>query len=377
MAPTNISLWFQNYLTTLRPYLVMAQNYKVEHFAIQTELDSLANLPNWTSAIALSRAVYHGDLSFDYSWDTPTAKQWRPGTSRRDRRVPKGRRPVDRPDHPPARCGVEPPLEVPLLLRAARHHEGHDRGDRHRRPGRCVHPAVQGPADAGVAVPLQPDRAGALVQRGVRLDEAAPHEGHLLLRARGSVRTKARCCRRRTPHGRATSNPPRGTPSRPASADGPHGGSRPHAAEPRNEPVGTGIGVGKQRSASARARNSTGSPIPPTASLVSPGLSTRSTPKRPTTVHHAADGVDPRHPRPPQEVRADAGPEDGVGPDEDEQLDRDRRDRGALRAEVRDQEHVETDVAGESRNADREETVVMVPREARVREHARQACEQH
>jgi hypothetical protein len=81
IAPANVNLWFQNYLTTLRPYLQMAQANHVEHFVLETELDSMANLPNWTSAIALSRAVYKGDLQFNYSWDTPEVKSWRTGTS--------------------------------------------------------------------------------------------------------------------------------------------------------------------------------------------------------------------------------------------------------------------------------------------------------
>jgi hypothetical protein len=81
LDPTNVSAWFTSYLSTLRPYLLMAQSDKVEHFAIQTELDSLADLPNWTSAISLSRAIYTGNLVFDYSWDTPTVKVARPGTT--------------------------------------------------------------------------------------------------------------------------------------------------------------------------------------------------------------------------------------------------------------------------------------------------------
>jgi hypothetical protein len=81
LAPASVSTWFTNYLATLRPYLQMAQSYHVEHFALQTELDSLADLPNWSTAISLSRALYKGDLSFDYSWDTPTVKTWRAGTS--------------------------------------------------------------------------------------------------------------------------------------------------------------------------------------------------------------------------------------------------------------------------------------------------------
>jgi|ERR1039458_1209443 hypothetical protein len=74
LAPTNLSTWFKNYLTTLRPYLIMAQAHHVEHFAITTELDSLAHVPNWSAAIALSHAIYKGDLAFDYSWGTNTAK---------------------------------------------------------------------------------------------------------------------------------------------------------------------------------------------------------------------------------------------------------------------------------------------------------------
>jgi hypothetical protein len=81
LNPSDVSQWFKNYLSTLQPYLSMAQADHVEHFAIQSELNSLADLPNWTSAIALSRAVYKGDLVFDYSWDTPAAKVPRSGTT--------------------------------------------------------------------------------------------------------------------------------------------------------------------------------------------------------------------------------------------------------------------------------------------------------
>jgi len=81
LAPTNLGLWFRNYVAAIRPYLVMAQSNHVEHVAIETELDSIADAPNWTSAIATSREIYKGDLTFNYSWRTPVTKAWRPYTS--------------------------------------------------------------------------------------------------------------------------------------------------------------------------------------------------------------------------------------------------------------------------------------------------------
>jgi hypothetical protein len=81
LAPTNVSTWFANYLTALRPYLQIAQSHHVEHFAIQTELNSLANLSNWTSAIALSRALYKGDMVWTMSLHSTKSKATRAGTS--------------------------------------------------------------------------------------------------------------------------------------------------------------------------------------------------------------------------------------------------------------------------------------------------------
>lgn len=79
--PTNVNTWFNNYLTTLRPYLQMAQADHVEHFAVSTELDSMASLSNWGSAIALAKALYKGDLDFTLLWeDGVVSKRWS-GTS--------------------------------------------------------------------------------------------------------------------------------------------------------------------------------------------------------------------------------------------------------------------------------------------------------
>jgi hypothetical protein len=94
LAPSDVSEWFTNYLTTLRPYLQIAQTDHVEHFAIQSELDSLADLPNWTTAIQLSRGIYSGNIVFDYSWDTPTVKVSRPGTTLAIDTYPKVNSPV-------------------------------------------------------------------------------------------------------------------------------------------------------------------------------------------------------------------------------------------------------------------------------------------
>jgi hypothetical protein len=74
LAPTNMAAWFQSYLATMRPFLQVAQAHHVEHFAIESELNSLAHATEWPSAIALSRAIYKGDITFDYSWKTAVAK---------------------------------------------------------------------------------------------------------------------------------------------------------------------------------------------------------------------------------------------------------------------------------------------------------------
>lgn len=67
--PADPSLWIENYLTTLRPYLLMAQSTHVEYFAIQTELDSLTGKRFWGPAISLAQALYHGQITFAYAWE--------------------------------------------------------------------------------------------------------------------------------------------------------------------------------------------------------------------------------------------------------------------------------------------------------------------
>ena len=79
--PSNVTTWFNNYLTTLRPYLQMAQADHVEHFALTTELDSLTTLSNWGSAIGLAKALYKGDLDFGLLWEDGVVQKHWGGTS--------------------------------------------------------------------------------------------------------------------------------------------------------------------------------------------------------------------------------------------------------------------------------------------------------
>ena len=81
LAPTNLAAWFRSYVRAITPYLRMAQTNHIEHVAIETELNSIANAANWSSAIAASHAIYKGDLAFNYSWNAPVKKGWKPYTS--------------------------------------------------------------------------------------------------------------------------------------------------------------------------------------------------------------------------------------------------------------------------------------------------------
>ena len=81
LRPTNLSLWFSSYLRTLTPYLRIAQSEKVEYFSVETELDSLADLSNWTALIARCKGLYTGAMEMSYSWDTGVRKVLRPSTT--------------------------------------------------------------------------------------------------------------------------------------------------------------------------------------------------------------------------------------------------------------------------------------------------------
>lgn len=80
IEPTDPKLWFTNYFNTLQPYLVMAQQYGVEHFSIATELDSMLHYPYWAQVIANAKRIYTGDLVFTGLW-APGGEKRFPGTS--------------------------------------------------------------------------------------------------------------------------------------------------------------------------------------------------------------------------------------------------------------------------------------------------------
>lgn len=68
IKPSSPSAWFKNYTNSLLPYLRMAQRHHVEHFAISTELESMATFHNWAAVITTARHVYRGNLVFTFSW---------------------------------------------------------------------------------------------------------------------------------------------------------------------------------------------------------------------------------------------------------------------------------------------------------------------
>lgn len=68
IRPKNVGAWFKSYLAVLSPYLKLAQQLKVEHFAISTELDSLVKKPNWASLISSAKRYYKGQLVFTVPW---------------------------------------------------------------------------------------------------------------------------------------------------------------------------------------------------------------------------------------------------------------------------------------------------------------------
>ena len=56
------------HLAVLTPYLKLAQQEKVEYFAISTELDSLSKKSNWSSIISTAKRYYKGSLTFTVTW---------------------------------------------------------------------------------------------------------------------------------------------------------------------------------------------------------------------------------------------------------------------------------------------------------------------
>jgi hypothetical protein len=66
--PTNTNAWFKSYFRAVAPYLKLAQQQKVEYFAISTELDSMAKKSNWRSLIKEAKQLYGGTTIFTIVW---------------------------------------------------------------------------------------------------------------------------------------------------------------------------------------------------------------------------------------------------------------------------------------------------------------------
>ncbi len=81
MEPTNVTLWMSSYFQTLRPYLALAQSMHVEHFAIASELDSLATRGSFQKVVNGAKEIYRGDLVVTFTWTSPFGKLHWDGTS--------------------------------------------------------------------------------------------------------------------------------------------------------------------------------------------------------------------------------------------------------------------------------------------------------
>ncbi len=79
MHPTNTRSWFRSYLAALTPYLKLAQEQKVEYFALSTELNSMGRKSNWKSLIESARHLYSGPLIFTITWTSsnPGKVKWK------------------------------------------------------------------------------------------------------------------------------------------------------------------------------------------------------------------------------------------------------------------------------------------------------------
>lgn len=79
--PTNVTAWFASYLRALTPYLELAQSLHVQHFAISTELDSLATRGGFARIVKAAKKLYTGDRVVAYTWTSHYGKQHWAGTS--------------------------------------------------------------------------------------------------------------------------------------------------------------------------------------------------------------------------------------------------------------------------------------------------------
>jgi len=75
IAPTNWTLWFQNYGNFIDYYAAMAQTYNVALFTVGTELRSSQQYTSeWEQVISQARTHFFGNMTYAANWDT-----WVPG----------------------------------------------------------------------------------------------------------------------------------------------------------------------------------------------------------------------------------------------------------------------------------------------------------
>jgi hypothetical protein len=80
IAPKSEAAWFVSYAEVLRPYLQMAEKYKVERFGISAELNSLAKSEYWSPLVKFARKFYSGRLVQVATWP-PSGRSRIGGTS--------------------------------------------------------------------------------------------------------------------------------------------------------------------------------------------------------------------------------------------------------------------------------------------------------
>jgi hypothetical protein len=71
IAPTNWTLWFQNYRNFIDYYADLAQTYNVDLFTVGTELrSSQSYVSQWQQVISGARAHFSGNMTYAANWDS-------------------------------------------------------------------------------------------------------------------------------------------------------------------------------------------------------------------------------------------------------------------------------------------------------------------
>lgn len=81
LEPTDLQAWISSYESAVGPYLLMAQRANVEHVAIDTELNSIANRAAFGAVIANAKQTYTGNLVVNYTWSSHFGKTPWSGTT--------------------------------------------------------------------------------------------------------------------------------------------------------------------------------------------------------------------------------------------------------------------------------------------------------